>query len=517
MFHRSPEVWKKEAIVLPEEEAELAVLYEKPRRRMALPHFDDPRQKRYFYNILRFLALLLVLTLVARGTAGATLPVVETVRPQNGDLVQSVEASGAVKAAGELALYAPKALLVEKVLVRSGQSVKEGDGLVQFDLPTLEEQLERERAALGEMEAKWQGLQHGQAVDGTALTNAQNSYAWAQQDAAAARSQGEAALAAAQQVLAAANAAAAAAASALEAVPPDASPEARAAAEAALAEANAKVQEATEALQTTGTEAAENQTSTARAEESARQSLAAAQAENAAARTAATDTASQNQAAAQTLALDMEKSKERIEELNILVAGGGIWPAEKGGVVQKSPAAGETVGETPLLTLSDESGGFVAEVELPGKEAEKLQLGAACELVPESSSLFAPSVRPGTLEAFSAPGENGQVMATIRLEEGDWKAGEGLRAKFSLQENSYSLILPLGALHAGSSGYYLLAVEETDTVLGKEEQLVQIPVTLLAQDDTSVAVDGPLGPETRVVSGSNKALSAGDRVRVNTP
>ncbi len=477
--------------------------------------FEDPRQKRYFYNMLRFLALLLVLTLVARGTAGAALPAVEVIKAQSGEITQSVTASGSVKTAGELVLPLPDGLLVEKALVKNGQRVQKGEGLVQFDLADLEEALLREEASLGEMQAKWNSLQHNQAPDSTALASAQNAYAWAQQDTTAARAKAEASLAGAQQALDSANAAAANAAAALASLPQDATPEARAAAEAALAEANAAVQNANAALQKAGAEATENQQNAARAEESARQALASAQNENAAAHTSAADTASQNKAAAQTLALDITKSEKRIAELTGLVANGGVFAATKDGTVQSSPAGGDTTGkEGPPLSISDEGQGFVAEVALSRQDAEKLQPGAACELTAETAGLFAPAVYTGTLQALSAPGEDGQVKATVRPGEGDWKAGDALRVKFTLKKSGYPLILPLGALHAGSGGYYLLAVEEAETVLGKEERLAQITVTPLAQDEKNVAVEGPLSPETRVVAASDKPLAAGDRVRV---
>ena len=58
----------------------------------ALPHLfaDDARQRSALVRTVRFFAAMLVLTLVARGASGASLPVVTTAVPSRGTVVQSV-------------------------------------------------------------------------------------------------------------------------------------------------------------------------------------------------------------------------------------------------------------------------------------------------------------------------------------------------------------------------------------------------------------------------------------------
>ena len=60
----------------------------------------DPRQRQRLGWIVRFFALLLVLTLLARGTAGAAMASVTVHRPSSGNVTQSVRTPATVSFAG---------------------------------------------------------------------------------------------------------------------------------------------------------------------------------------------------------------------------------------------------------------------------------------------------------------------------------------------------------------------------------------------------------------------------------
>ena len=60
----------------------------------------------------------------------------------------------------------------------------------------------------------------------------------------------------------------------------------------------------------------------------------------------------------------------------------------------------------------------------------------------------------------------------------------------------------------------MLAAEAQNTVLGLQNVLVRLPVTVLEEGDTTVSVSGPLDTTTQVVVTSDKSVQAGDRVRI---
>ena len=93
----------------------------------------DPRQRQRLGWIVRFFALLLVLTLLARGTAGAAMASVTVQRPSSGNVTKSVRTTATVSFAGGTPFTVPAGLLVMAVPVQAGQTVKAGDTLAVFD------------------------------------------------------------------------------------------------------------------------------------------------------------------------------------------------------------------------------------------------------------------------------------------------------------------------------------------------------------------------------------------------
>lgn len=79
----------------------------------------DPRQRQRLGWIARFFALLLVLTLLARGTAGVTMPTVIVQKPASGSVTKSVRTTGTVSLAGGTPFTEPTGLLVLSVPVRA--------------------------------------------------------------------------------------------------------------------------------------------------------------------------------------------------------------------------------------------------------------------------------------------------------------------------------------------------------------------------------------------------------------
>ena len=89
----------------------------------------DPRQRQRLGWIVRFFALLLVLTLLARGTAGAAMASVTVHRPSSGNVTKSVRTTATVSFAGGTPFTVPAGLLVMAVPVQAGQTVARGQAL----------------------------------------------------------------------------------------------------------------------------------------------------------------------------------------------------------------------------------------------------------------------------------------------------------------------------------------------------------------------------------------------------
>lgn len=68
---------------------------------------------------------------------------------------------------------------------------------------------------------------------------------------------------------------------------------------------------------------------------------------------------------------------------------------------------------------------------------------------------------------------------------------------------------------ADNTGRYVLAIEQKATILGQQNIVVSLPVTVVETGDTTAAVSGALDADTQVIVSSTRAVQAGDRVKIH--
>ena len=680
----------------------------------ALPGSEDKAQQRAGANIVKFLAILLALTLIARGTSGATLARVELSSPARAEIIEAVTGSATVSVRDSIGITAPEGLTIVEMLVGAGQTVNNGDALALFDIDEVNEKLTREKAALDKLQldlekagraenldssqlenamrslrraqedynsVKAQGesdiktasealdeiwaqlledpdaaamenalrnlkrvkedydkvLAQGQddvasakttlnealdanaeAADSTALDNARRSRNRAREDYNSVRSQGEADTAAAQtaldrakeneedrktaweadetdveagQAYLAAQADTKKAQDALAATKKKASDDLLSAsrrledAESTYTQArnnylnnNSQASDAIEAaidrarntLAAEEKKAAENLQSAARRVEDAEISLAAAErdynrnAENASdARLTAIDKAQgtldsaikkadenlqsaarrvedaqvslssaerdysrntqqtsdatvQNSVSAVTLRLDVEEKKAAVDALGMLTLSGGVLYADIEGVVLSARAEGSVTGKDALVAFMDGAKGFEASLQLDKSDADRLAVGDECRVTTGGGSMYYTPTVTGTVSMIAPPDDQDRARVTIRLPDGDWTEGQRVSIQAVQDRSTYDMCVPLSAVRSDNTGYYLLTVEQESTVLGIANVVIRVPVTITASDDDNAAVQGPVGRNSKIITGSNKSVEAGDRVRISS-
>ncbi len=152
-------------------------------------------------------------------------------------------------------------------------------------------------------------------------------------------------------------------------------------------------------------------------------------------------------------------------------------------------------GDEVTLTFSGKSKGvtvLVSDLTQRVKDGEEI-LELTAEL-PEDGSISDGSISDGS-------------------SDGGYRAGR--QASYTLEKRSdyYSYCIPLGALRENNDGHFVLVLRERDRILGKEQYVVQIPVTLLAVDGSFAAIDGGISEQDEVITSSSRTLSEGDRIR----
>ncbi len=506
-----------------------------------LPRFQDESQKKAFGNILKFMALVLVFTLIARGATGVTLAKVDTIVPYPAEIVESVSANGNLQAASSLPITAPAGLTIKEVLVAPGQAVSAGDAIVRFAPEEIAEGRRRAQLALDEMNLNLEQLERGEPHDGSALASAQNALAWAEQDYANTQAAGNAAIAAAQAVLADAqntlNALRESAAAAAALPPADAgadpenpgdsaeplAPSGPSAADITAAEA--AVSAAQTALDNAARDADMALQGAARAIETARLGLASTQLTDSAARQTAADVAAQNALDAEALRLDIEVQQAAVLAYEAIES--GTVTARADGVVLDVMNTGIVTEGGAIAHISDADGGYLVTASILGTEADKLQIGAQVHVTAAQGTGERELSATGTVLSLSASqgaersevslaGES-RVEMTVRLPHGEWTHGQSVNLEAVFSRQKYYSCVPLLALGQGANGYFVYVMEEHSGVLGVENVARRVPATLLASDASVAAIEGDISGGQRVISGTSKPLADGDKLRVRQP
>jgi len=516
-------------------------LIEITEKRPTLPRFSSKTQKRAGLNIIKFMAVLLVLTIIARGASGATLAVVYTANPSRSEIIQAVNGNATVSSTDTLDIFVPEGLTITEVLAIVGQSVKSGEAVAKLDIHEISTKIIRENATLEKMLLDLETLERDESVDTNSLSNNQRYLNRANEDYNSVRRQGEADVAKAQAELnkaqselteatnranAAATAAATAAANnagnstddgsdtdSTTGTDPDTPsiPVIDHAAE--IAEKQAAVDRARDALESAQRRAHDDLLNATRRIEDAQSSLSAARQDHERNMNRHSDTVEGNRISATTLRLEIEEQTSVVERLQALMEDDGTVFTDTAGVVAKVKNKNDTTGKDALLTLKDATKGFEAIMLLGKVDADKLAIGSACEVTTGGGTMYYMPTVTGTVAAKSLPDDDDMVEVTIRLPQGDWTEGQRVDVSAVQDHSVHEMCVPLSALRSDNSGYFVLLIEQRSTVLGVENVIYRVPVMVMASDRENVSVQGPIGRGSQIITGSSKPVSEGDRVR----
>lgn len=146
----------------------------KLRQRLHATVAAKPNQWHTGVAMLRFLALMFLLTLLVRGTAATTLPVVSVTAPYQGVVTQSFTVSGQISPGIGTPLTIPEGLLVEQIFVQPGDQVTEGQTLALLSLDDVRTEIEQVQASMQQHQVQANQLLAGQAADPIVIASEDN-------------------------------------------------------------------------------------------------------------------------------------------------------------------------------------------------------------------------------------------------------------------------------------------------------------------------------------------------------
>ena len=453
----------------------------------------DPGQARRLAAVGRFFAAMLVLTLAVRGIAGASMPRVTVGQASAGSVTHSSTAAGTISAQNGTPLTVPDGLLVTDTLATPGQTLKAGDPVAAFDAAGLAQAVAEQQAEVYQLEVTCAQQQKGETADGFALQQAQEQLDRAYAEVHETWQEGEDDVAEAR-----------AERDEAQRRYDDLNRQGTATPESAEAERQQKLAEAAlEAAEDAAKAANEAATDAAQSQEDARNS--AAHSYEQAAEDAADATAAGQAQAAVTRA-QLDAARARLDALLALQNNGGVLAVPRDGTLTRLDLTPGQDSARVAGLLADADDGRTLEFDLDEETAKLASVGAQVTVNQNGRSVQAAI-------ATLTPREDGGVTASLPLQADGWNEGAAT-VELKLNAGQYAQCLPATAIQQDESGTFVYLVEPRSTLLGQQNVLVRLAVTVQAQGDGQAAVAETLTGQ--VVTGADKPLAAGDWVRVGT-
>ena len=206
------------------------------------------------------------------------------------------------------------------------------------------------------------------------------------------------------------------------------------------------------------------------------------------------------------LKLDRTEKEKQLQDMEELAEGGGVVKAFMDGTVADMELAeGRTATGEELLSLAGQScrfeGAFV-------KEEQELTLGDVIEIdIPGT-----PRTKEARITAMNLLGEEEGVF-WAELDSQELALGTVTSYTCSRQSQIFDRVIPLEGLRKDTKGYYCLVVRPIATILGEEFWAERVEVQVIYQGYQEAAIEGSVFEGDQIITGENKTMGEGDRVR----
>lgn len=274
------------------------------------------------------------------------------------------------------------------------------------------------------------------------------------------------------------------------------------------------IKSAERALEDAGLNGEDQLISAGRAIETAKRSLE--QAQTRAADGALNDEKTRQLAEIERLGYLSEKRvlEQSIDVLDEIAQMGGTLVSPIDGTILAVAERGTTSEGSMVVVISRSDLGFSFTAQADQKAVDKLSAGDTGTL--KYTSEGRANQVEAVIASIGAADENGQVQVSATLPEGTYPAGVSGELTVTQSSEKQNTCLPLSALRNDSGGDYVLVVREKKTVMGLEHTTERVPVTVVARDSETMAVNSTLLRDDQVIISANKPILEGDRVRLET-
>lgn len=171
--------------------------------------------------------------------------------------------------------------------------------------------------------------------------------------------------------------------------------------------------------------------------------------------------------------------------------------------------AGDRTTETAAFLLADLSEGARFTTEISKEDAKYVVVGDAVTLKVNDKSYEDMTV------LSTEPNEDSSVRVTVYVPKKTISIGTHASMEIEQTSEKYATTLPLTAIHAEQSKYFVYVLEKEDTVLGEETVARKLNVSIVEKNGEYAALsDGSLSEDDSVIVESDTMLANGEKVRL---
>jgi multidrug efflux pump subunit AcrA (membrane-fusion protein) len=487
------------------------------------------KQKTAAKYLAGFFAVMITLTFISRAADSFTIPIVTTEKLSGGALEYKVSADGSVYPLAQSAVFAPAGYRILSLTVGPGDHVSAGDKLAELDAAKMRSQLEAASEELERLQylAAAQGVNPPAPPDGAEtyaaerdLERANDKIEDAEMNLERARADFETTERSSQLRVSNAQGEVSAARRNLRELRDldeisdfeiDEARNTLRRQELALEEAELTQEKEIEAARRV-IEDREKELEAARlnAEDMRVLQSQAVEKANNAAETAASEAyrASLERNAAN---VGIAQAQRKVSELQALVETGGVVTADVDGtVITINGVVGSLTSEESLLTLSDNAAGTAFRADVREDDLKHILRESNADIVFTGESRAIKAV----VESIAPiANEDGRFEVVATLPEGEWEPGVNGKMTIIQKTASFAMRVSNAAVRKDQIGYFVFVIREVEGVLGAGTVAERVDITVLEQDDTHCAIEGVLSRDDFIISGGNRPISEGSRIR----
>lgn len=171
--------------------------------------------------------------------------------------------------------------------------------------------------------------------------------------------------------------------------------------------------------------------------------------------------------------------------------------------------AGDRTTETAAFLLADLAEGARFTTEISKEDAKYVVVGDAVTLKVNDKSYEDMTV------LSTETNEDSSVRVTVYVPKKTISIGTHASMEIEQSSEKYATTLPLTAIHAEQSKYFVYVLEKEDTVLGEETVARKLNVSIVEKNGEYAALsDGSLSEDDSVIVESDTMLANGEKVRL---